>query len=74
MNHQHSYQLELYADLQDRIEHHLGGKLDETPKFHVVRYVSTGKAMICSSFQIPRSVAIPMQIESNGPEEKRPKL
>ena len=63
-----------YVDLQHRIEHYLGGDLEETPKFHVVRYVSTGKAMICSSFQVPRSIAFPVARESQGPEEKRPKL
>lgn len=49
------------VDLQKRIEHHLGGPLDDTPHFHVVRDVAPGKAMICSTFRVPRDVAFPQR-------------
>ncbi len=49
------------VDLQKRIEHHLGGDLDDTPHFHVVRDVAPGKAMICSTFRVPRNIAFPQK-------------
>lgn len=49
------------VDLQKRIEHHLGGALDDTPHFHVVRDVAPGKAMICSTFRVPRNIAFPQK-------------
>jgi tRNA (guanine37-N1)-methyltransferase len=48
---------ETYDDLRRRIEGHLGGTLDEAPEFFLVRDVAPKKAMICSSFRVPRAIA-----------------
>lgn len=45
------------ADLQNRVEYHLGGALGEKPEFHVVRNVAPNKSMICTTFRLPRDIA-----------------
>ena len=49
---------EAYEDVRRVIEGHLGGELDENPEFFLVRDVAPKKAMICSSFRVPRWIAL----------------
>ena len=49
---------ETYEDVRRVIEGHLGGELDENPEFFLVRDVAPKKAMICSSFRVPRWIAL----------------
>ena len=52
------------------IERHLGGALDEDPEFFLVRDVAPKKAMICSSFRVPRGIGYRVE----GRQEKRAKI
>ena len=63
---------ETYDDLQRTIEGHLGGALDEAPKFFLVRDVAPKKAMICSSFRVPRAIALRGRDDKR--DDKRPKM
>lgn len=58
---------ETYDDMRRRIEGHLGGTLDEAPEFFLVRDVAPKKAMICSSFRVPRAIAL----HNDKPGDKR---
>lgn len=57
-----------YGDLRRKIEGHLGGSLDEDPQFCLVRDVAPKKAMICSTFRVPRHIAY-----GDKQERKRPR-
>ena len=63
---------ETYDDMRQKIEKYLGGELDEAPEFFLVRDVAPKKAMICSSFRVPRRIALGQDEPSR--DEKRPKI
>jgi len=62
---------ETYEDMRRGIERHLGGALDEDPEFFLVRDVAPKKAMICSSFRVPRGIGYRVE---EGRQEKRAKV
>lgn len=43
--------------MQRRVEAALGGALDTTPSFHLVRDVAPNKKMYCISFRVPPALA-----------------
>ncbi|PAV22075.1 tRNA (guanine-N(1)-)-methyltransferase [Pyrrhoderma noxium] len=48
---------EAEADIRERVETVLGGKLEGDEKIHLVRSVAPGKDMYCISFRLPHKVA-----------------
>lgn len=46
-----------HADVLAKVEHYLGGSLEEAPAVHNVRDVAPNKLMLCISFRVPRAVA-----------------
>jgi tRNA (guanine37-N1)-methyltransferase len=71
-----------HADVLAKVEHYLGGPLDEAPAVHNVRDVAPNKLMLCISFRVPRAVAFhgreQQQQQDNAAEQspaaKRPKV
>ncbi len=45
------------AEVLKRVEHYLGGPLEQEPTVHMVRDVSPNKAMLCITFRVPAAVA-----------------
>lgn len=59
------------AEVYDRVERHLGGKLTEEVTVHLVRDVSPNKQMLCVSFRLPKAVALlGSAVAASGTEEQ----
>lgn len=58
------------ADVITRVQHALGGELEEPPLIHVVRCVAPEKYHVCVTFRVPEAVAFHGR---EGPDAKRQK-